>query len=275
MKIIGTVETFDVPVGVCARRVFAGGGAVRFETPVQAECLLEVYVNDEPAMRLTCSASMLAELAVGRLFTEGLIASADEVEALSVCEHSMRADVYLADRARALAPAKAEAVPTCCTGNRTLVDWAGAAGLAPLAPVPWDEAAVFSLARVFAEDRTSHAKTRGSHSAMLSTLDGEVLVTGEDIGRHNAFDKCIGWALINGVDLGACMLFTSGRVPTDMATKAVRARIPILISKAVATDRTAELARQYGLTLICSAQPASFDVLNDPRPAAQPVRKTG
>ena len=66
---------------------------------------------------------------------------------------------------------------------------------------------------------------------------GHILCMREDIGRHNAFDKVVGWAILHGVDLAKRMLYSSGRVPSDMASKAIRARIPILVSKSVATDR--------------------------------------
>ena len=57
--------------------------------------------------------------------------------------------------------------------------------------------------------------------------------------------------------------YASGRVPTDMVTKAIRARIPVLVSKSVATDKTVEIARLLNLTLICKATPQSIDVLCD------------
>jgi FdhD protein len=65
---------------------------------------------------------------------------------------------------------------------------------------------------------------------------------------------------MDGVDLAAWTVFTSGRVPTDMALKAIRAGIPVMVSKAVPTDTAVELARAHGLTLICSAYPDSFVV---------------
>ena len=129
-------------------------------------------------------------------------------------------------------------------------------------PVEWKPEAVFRIADEFALDKTVHARTRGAHSAFLCDLDGRILCMREDIGRHNAFDKVVGWALLNGVDLAKCMLYTSGRVPSDMASKAIRAGIPILVSKSVATDQGVALARAYGLTLICEAKPMQFDLVN-------------
>lgn len=82
----------------------------------------------------------------------------------------------------------------------------------------------------------------------------------EDIGRHNALDKAIGTALVQDIDLRGCLAFTSGRVPTDMAVKAVRAGIPVLATCKVATDKAFELADEYGLALVTKAGRRSFSV---------------
>lgn len=263
MEIIGTIPFRDIPVEFSALRFDAGGSVREMASPLQTESLLDVFINDAAAFRLTCSASDLVELVVGRLYTEGIIAGTDDIDALSICEQAMRADVYLHDRSVNLAPARTETVPTCCTGNRTLVDYSGGRPLEAVSPVTWMPAAVFALAAEFEADKTSHARTKGVHSAILADLQGTPLALCEDIGRHNAFDKAVGSALISATDLTRCMLFTSGRVPTDMVAKAIRARIPVLISKAVATDQTIALAREYGLTLICTATSSHFDVLCD------------
>lgn len=272
VEIIGVVPTVDEPVSFKALRYQRDCGSSKVvEDAVQEESLLAVYVNDILTMQLGCSASHLVELVVGRLFTEGLIASIDEIDTVSVCEQSMRADVYLRDREADLSREAEHIVATCCTNNMTLNEYfTEHSELVPVKPIPWDPAWVFRVADEFAKDKTAHARTQGSHSAYL--VDRErILYLREDIGRHNAFDKAIGSALIDRVDLSQCLLYTSGRVPTDMVTKAIRARLPILVSKSVATDKTVEVARSLDLTLICKAVPASFDVLNDPTAAtAQP-----
>ena len=255
----------DEPIPFAVTRQARVGAICQVSSEIQREGLLAVYVNDIPTMQIGCSTSHLVELVCGRLFTEGLVRGLDDIDTLSICEKSLRADVYLRDREADLSRMAMRMVPTCCTNNVTFNDYfATDEPLRPVTPIEWDADWVFRVADVFGLDRTTHRRTHGVHSAYLADKAG-VLYMREDIGRHNAFDKVIGSALIDGVDLARCLLFTSGRVPTDMAVKAVRAGIPLLVSKAVATDKTIELAQAYDLTLICSANSESFEVVCDPR----------
>lgn len=264
MKVIGTIEVKDSPVEVTSVRVKRGGGTAAEMDAVQTEGLLSVYVNDTLTMRLGCSAGDLVELVVGRLFTEGFIESVDEIDAISVCERSLRADVILADRSVSPHRDVVEVTPTCCTNNVVVSRlFSRNMDLQPVTPIRWDSAQIFRICDEFGMDRTIHARTHGAHSAYLCSRTRTLCVR-EDIGRHNAFDKVIGWALMNGVDLSQCIVYTSGRVPTDMVVKAIRAGIPILVSKAVATDKTVEFARSYNLTLICEGTAESFLVMNNP-----------
>lgn len=80
--------------------------------------------------------------------------------------------------------------------------------------------------------------------------DGVILFRCEDIGRHNALDKAIGYGIRNGLDLKNAVLFTSGWIPTDMVMKTVLAGIPVLAGRSVPTKEAVELARKYRLTLI-------------------------
>ncbi len=271
MDVIATVDRRDAPVLERVETYYAQGGSEIRERPVQRERDLEVYVNDALVMKLGCSDGSLVELVVGRLFTEGFIDSVDEIDCVSVCDSSMRAFVYLKDRTLSLVPSQPgfEKVPTCCTMNRTLVKPAG--GKEPtlhrVPQKPWDPAWVFSVLRAFEGDSPMHRKTRGTHSCYVAR-EGEVLFVCEDIGRHNAFDKAVGRALTEGVDLSECMMFSSGRVPTDMAVKAIRAGVPLLATKASATDQAVELARRYDMVLVASANTRFMDVLNDPWRAA-------
>ena len=264
MEVIGTIEITDEPTSCSSKRFFREGDARAMPCEIQRESLLTIYVNDIPTMQVGCSASHLAELVCGRLFTEGLVRGIDEIDALSICENALRADVYLRDRTADLSRQAVRMVPTCCTNNVMFNDYFDTGTpLKAVTPLPWEPEWIFSLAEAFELDHTSHRRTHGTHSAYLA-IGTDALYVREDIGRHNAFDKAIGSALIDEVDLTRCLLFTSGRVPTDMTAKAVRAGIPLLVSKAAPTDKTVEMAQSFGLTLICNATSRAFDVFSSP-----------
>ena len=126
-----------------------------------------------------------------------------------------------------------------------------------IAPIAWKPEWIFRLEEEFAMDTPLHRQTSSTHSCFLA-LKGETLVQCEDIGRHNAMDKVIGYGLRYGVDLGQSMVYSSGRVPTDMAVKAIHAGIPVLASKESPTLEAVKLAKRYGLTLLCNAKGGKF-----------------
>ena len=147
-----------------------------------------------------------------------------------------------------------EITPSCCTGNHILNDYfVSAKEPVPVTPIEWKPEWIFHMADAFAEGTLLHGITFATHSCLLARKD-EILFSCEDIGRHNALDKVIGYALRNQIDLHECMVYSSGRIPTDMVMKAITAGIPVLSSKASPTTEAIELATQYDLTLICAAR---------------------
>lgn len=265
MRIIDQSALIEESAAFAALRVKPGESPVAMDYSVQLEHVVRVYVNGVLVMNLTCSPDHIVELVVGRLFTENMIAGVDDIDELWLCEHSTRILVYLVDRETLPGGSAVVDVGTCCTDNRTLNSlFRREENLPVLTPIPWTAEDVFALTRVFEGDTPMHRRTYGAHSCYLAQ-GAEVLFCCEDLGRHNAFDKVVGSALLAGIDLTQCTVFTSGRVPTDMLTKAVRSRIPIIVSKAVPTDLAVNMAQEHGLTLICSAHSDSFVVVNDPR----------
>lgn len=230
---------------------------------LQAEHTLDVYIDGQLSMRMVCSPSHLVELVSGRLLTEGIVADASDIEFVYLCEYGTVARVLLKKKI-ALEHTNVDAVPSCCTGNKIFaaIEQLGRT-YQPVTPRIWQPNWIFSVADIFAADTPMHKKTFGAHSCYLVKND-RILYVCEDLSRHNAFDKVVGCAMRDGVDVKECFIYTSGRVPIDMASKAIRAGIPLLMSKAVPTDLTVELAKRYQLTLLCAAHPDSFTVYNDP-----------
>ena len=213
------------------------------EATIPAEHAAAIYVNEQPAFRVVCTPALLPQLALGRLLTEGWIVSADEVEQIAVCAEGAKVQVYL----RHPLPtrrAAAQEVASCCTDNIAL---GSPVEQQPLRPVPglalqpeWVE----RLTAAMHAGLPLYRATRAVHSCFV-LHKGKIVFACEDLGRHNALDKAVGCALAE------CVLYTSGRVPVDMVRKAIRAGVPVLVSKSMPTVQSAELAAEYGLQLMC------------------------
>ena len=264
--------------------IVRAGAALSGETVTRQllkEHRLEIYVNEQLVARLVCTAEDLENLVIGRLVTEGIIRDAEEIEQFYLCESGNRARVFLKGNVK-FKPKEAEE-PTCCTDNHVYLKREEDVAAQTEEPAVQTEEPsalpgqgnsatneerlcgafhaerIFKIVKAFADDSALHRSTGGTHSCLL-TVEDRIVYRTEDIGRHNALDKAIGYAFRQKLDLSKCIVFTTGRVPTDMVRKAVTAGLPVLVSKAVPTIDAVEMAKESGLTLICRAWPDSFEV---------------
>ncbi|MEP7355751.1 MAG: formate dehydrogenase accessory sulfurtransferase FdhD [Anaerolineales bacterium] len=232
------------------------------------EAAVGLTVNGERWLTFLCTPADLEALAVGFLFTEGLIADAADVATVQLCGSGANVEVWLR---RAITRPRAWQRPAGCAGGGTGDDpelrlAAPCLRTGPCLPA----AAIGELMEALDSAQALHAATGGLHCSALS--DGERIVTlAEDIGRHNTLDKLAGRCLLDREVMAGSILLTTGRVSSEMALKAVRMEVPILISRSGPTSLAVERATRWGLTLIGYARHDHFTIYSHPwRLAGQP-----
>ena len=237
------------------------GETVDTTTELLVEHYTTLYINDVEVATLVCTGTSIVELAIGRIISEGILTDINSIDSIYICEKASRARVYLKEGIKFLNTLdNSTDVASCCQDNKSYFK-------STILPeklkntLTINNEDVFNLANAFATDSKIHKMTSGTHAAYLYE-DGKVLVSFEDIGRHNAMDKIIGYIYMNNIDPGKCIVFTTGRVPVDMVRKALYAKLGALVSKAVPTVDAVALAKEYNLNLICRAWQDSFQVFN-------------
>ena len=218
---------------------------------VASELPIRLILNNEPLVTLLCTPSELEELVVGFLLSEGLLQEKSSIQRLEIDEKDAAVRIQLSG----LPPDwsalfEKRTISSGCGRGITFTNYRmeHERRISVKGPLMSFED-IRRLLRTFRNISTLYLETGGVHSAALS--DGkEILFFSEDIGRHNAVDKLIGKAFLNGVSVENKILLTSGRVTSEIMTKAGRNRFPILISRAAPSCMAVSYAEDMGITLI-------------------------
>jgi len=240
------------------------------EDVVASDAAVCVFVNGEYFRTLIATPEMLEELVVGHLLTEGIITMPDDLVKLEV--DAARADVELRGEPdlRLLSMGKVNLITTAC-GSVAPPLRADRIELTRNDSAMRVEAEdVLGMARALNESSGVHRETGGTHSAALYGAEGEVIAFAEDVGRHNAVDKVVGAGLLRGVELGGCVLVSSGRQSGEMVLKAARSGIPVVASVAGPLKSGIRLAEAAGITLICFVRGRHMNVYTNPERIVPP-----
>ncbi|MEO6794305.1 MAG: formate dehydrogenase accessory sulfurtransferase FdhD [Mycobacterium sp.] len=239
---------------------------------------LEIRVNAAPITVTMRTPGSDIELVQGFLLTEGVIGGRDDIVTIQYCAGATDDGVNTYN-VLDVTLASGVAIPDLdVTRNFYTTSSCGVCGKASLEAVrltsrfrPGDDpsgVAVETLSAMPAQLRDAQkvfASTGGLHAAALITTDGTLLVAREDIGRHNAVDKVIGWALEHRrIPLIGTVLLVSGRASFELTQKAVMAGIPVLAAVSAPSSLAVDLASQSGLTLVAFLRGESMNVYTRP-----------
>ena len=199
------------------------------------------------------------ELVAGFLFTEGIISRREDLVSLRMpsdkAPERNLVRVTLAPSIRLAAGSTARrfsAGSACGVCGKASITQLRRRGLRrPEAATLFDPEMLCKLPPRLRAAQDAFARTGGLHAAALFGPTGELLVLREDIGRHNAVDKAIGWALLGGrLPLSDHVLLVSGRGGFEIVQKSITAGIPLLASVSAPSSLAVQLARELGLTLV-------------------------
>ena len=227
-------------------------GRRRIEETVAREFPVTLVLNNQELVTLLCSPKNLDDLAVGYLFSEGLLKSKDEIKKLMVDDQRgvVRLNTVVAQEIAQDALFKR----VIASGGGIGFSSYGAAVAASQkvkseTKISTDE--VCALVNEFQYCSGVYLATHGVHSAALAK-GKRILVFSEDIGRHNAIDKTFGRCLLGSIPTNDKVLMTSGRVSSEMLLKVAKRGTPIIVSISVPTNLGVKLAADLGVTLIGS-----------------------
>lgn len=247
-------------VSVTGVKEWRDGALHPMDDYLAAEEPLEIRVGDHPLSVTMRTPGHDLELASGFLFTEGIIEHRSDI---AFVRHVPDARTNGANRVKVELAAGVAFDPSATQRNFYTASSCGVCGKASIdairvrditAPNPActiDPEVLCGVPERLRAGQQVFSRTGGLHAAGLFSLAGELQVLREDVGRHNAVDKAIGWALTNDLlPLSHSLLMVSGRGGFEIVQKALVAGVPVLASVSAPSDLAVKLAREFGMTLI-------------------------
>ncbi len=218
------------------------------------------------------------DLVAGFLVGEGIVRAAEDLATMRYCagtDEDGQQTFNVVDATLAagvpLPPGRAERQVTTTSacgicGTTSIEDVVRAVPGVPLDCGAVDAEVLIGLPERLRADQTLFDRTGGVHAAGLLAADGALLCLREDVGRHNAVDKVVGWALREGrLPLSGTVLQVSGRASFEVVQKARLGGIPVLAAVGAPSSLAVELAEEVGLTLVGFSRGTGFSIYAHPQ----------
>jgi FdhD protein len=224
---------------------------------IAIEAPLEVRIGGKPLTVLMRTPGHDEELVTGFLFGEGVIADADDILAIeraanvSAAERGDVLEVRLSEARRPPDERLFFSNSSCGICGKQSLESVEVRGEPVRSALVVSRRVLTALPDRLKAAQPVFARTGGVHASGLFTSTGELIAVREDVGRHNALDKLVGWALAEGrVPLTESALMVSGRLSYELVQKAITARIPLVAAVGAPSSAAVELAERFGITLV-------------------------
>jgi len=226
-------------------------GSSSIDDVVAKEFPLTIILNNRELVTLLCSPANLRYLAVGFLFSEGLLRRKDEIKKILVDDRRgvVRVETEEDEELASDALFKRFITSGCGRGASFYSAIDAQDQVKVKSRVKISTLEVLALVNEFQHRSQIYRATGGVHSVALCDTRN-IIVFSEDIGRHNAVDKIIGECVLNNITTDDRIIITSGRVSSEIVLKVARRNVPIIASKSAPTDLGVRLANDLGVTLV-------------------------
>jgi FdhD protein len=231
------------------------------------ESLVSIYVNGQELATVMCSPLDQEALALGFLFNEGVIDSLDEVGLVKANVARTVVDVLL--KHDSFEPPRRMILTSGCGGGITLQQLTETYP-ALVTDFVTTRQVILSRMRDLQGAARLYNLVRGVHTAVLTDTD-RLLVSAEDVGRHNAVDKIAGKALFAGIGTQNRIILTSGRISSEMLGKARRMGVPLVASRTAPTSSAVQLAEAWNICIVGYVRQGSMRVYTHPQRLGLPA----
>lgn len=219
------------------------------DVPVSQEVPLTIEVNDKELATLLSSPEHIDDLVTGFLYTSGIIQNLSQLKSIILDDQRWKVNVTIEGGGFADDMVFKRIYTSGC-GKGVIfhnpLDLINRVKI--ISDFKVSSQVIREFMKTFQKQSQEHHLTHGIHSAALASND-EVLIFRDDIGRHNAIDKVVGFALSNNIGFADKFLLTSGRISSEILSKALRCRMPIIAAIGAPTNQAVKLASQVGLTI--------------------------
>ncbi|PWB50399.1 MAG: formate dehydrogenase family accessory protein FdhD [Candidatus Methanoperedenaceae archaeon] len=233
---------------------FNGGLSHKKTYTVAVENTIDLYINKTPIASILSTPEMLKELAIGYLICEGLVKSPDSIRDFKIDGNRIYAMIDQSEHLELWRELRSSG----CVGVR----WEENENISIDSGTRFSANSIEESLGFLESD--IYRETHGTHAACLINVSGECVAKAIDVGRHNAFDKVVGYAYLNGIDVREHFILSTGRQSAGMVLKAARAGIPLVATKTAPLNSGIDAAQRCGVCLVCFVSNDRISVFSHP-----------